>query len=185
MRAATFAVEMIARQRVGQMTVGLVLVEMLVVGQQVEKIDFHGLIPSRGLVLRHVAKRAWQRAVNCAALEDRHAECRPLRRVCWADSFCRLRWRKAADIQPPTSENRSVAQPGRAPRSGRGGRRFKSCRSDHSPSLWLYKPKLAAFSFPQTARRTAIAIEIRAAPPKISQCRREVRSPNRQWPAAP
>ncbi len=26
---------------------------------------------------------------------------------------------------------RSVAQPGRAPRSGRGGRRFKSCHSDH------------------------------------------------------
>src|SRR5438270_13800642 len=25
---------------------------------------------------------------------------------------------------------RSVAQPGRAPRSGRGGRRFKSCHSD-------------------------------------------------------
>src|SRR5580700_6443543 len=30
--------------------------------------------------------------------------------------------------------SRSVAQPGRAPRSGRGGRRFKSCRSDqHLP----------------------------------------------------
>lgn len=28
-------------------------------------------------------------------------------------------------------QHRSVAQPGRAPRSGRGGRRFKSCRSDH------------------------------------------------------
>src|SRR6516225_6538035 len=27
--------------------------------------------------------------------------------------------------------SRSVAQPGRAPRSGRGGRRFKSCHSDH------------------------------------------------------
>ncbi len=30
--------------------------------------------------------------------------------------------------KPPVS--RSVAQPGRAPRSGRGGRRFKSCHSD-------------------------------------------------------
>ena len=29
------------------------------------------------------------------------------------------------------SVSRSVAQPGRAPRSGRGGRRFKSCHSDH------------------------------------------------------
>ena len=33
----------------------------------------------------------------------------------------RLRW------------SRSVAQPGSAPRSGRGGRRFKSCHSDHFP----------------------------------------------------
>ena len=33
--------------------------------------------------------------------------------------------------------SRSVAQPGSAPRSGRGGRRFKSCHSDHCfpPSL--------------------------------------------------
>lgn len=31
--------------------------------------------------------------------------------------------------RPPV--DRSVAQPGRAPRSGRGGRRFKSCHSDH------------------------------------------------------
>jgi hypothetical protein len=29
------------------------------------------------------------------------------------------------------SASRSVAQPGSAPRSGRGGRRFKSCHSDH------------------------------------------------------
>src|SRR5215813_2264255 len=29
-----------------------------------------------------------------------------------------------------TGQRRSVAQPGRAPRSGRGGRRFKSCHSD-------------------------------------------------------
>ena len=30
-----------------------------------------------------------------------------------------------------SSAKRSVAQPGSAPRSGRGGRRFKSCHSDH------------------------------------------------------
>ena len=29
------------------------------------------------------------------------------------------------------TRGRSVAQPGSAPRSGRGGRRFKSCHSDH------------------------------------------------------
>src|SRR5262249_56335727 len=34
----------------------------------------------------------------------------------------------AVVIRPANS--RSVAQPGRAPRSGRGGRRFKSCHSD-------------------------------------------------------
>jgi hypothetical protein len=39
----------------------------------------------------------------------------------------RLRLRNAASI---SRDSRSVAQPGRAPRSGRGGRRFKSCRSD-------------------------------------------------------
>ena len=39
----------------------------------------------------------------------------------------RLRQRNAACI---SRVSRSVAQPGRAPRSGRGGRRFKSCRSD-------------------------------------------------------
>jgi hypothetical protein len=38
-----------------------------------------------------------------------------------------LRLRNAASI---SRVSRSVAQPGRAPRSGRGGRRFKSCRSD-------------------------------------------------------
>ena len=37
------------------------------------------------------------------------------------------RLRNAASI---SRVSRSVAQPGRAPRSGRGGRRFKSCRSD-------------------------------------------------------
>jgi hypothetical protein len=36
------------------------------------------------------------------------------------------------------SVSRSVAQPGRAPRSGRGGRRFKSCHSDHFYSIWQF-----------------------------------------------
>src|SRR5882672_2661136 len=39
-----------------------------------------------------------------------------------------LRPAGAVVIRPANS--RSVAQPGRAPRSGRGGRRFKSCHSD-------------------------------------------------------
>src|SRR5262245_239214 len=37
----------------------------------------------------------------------------------------------AAIKPPPRFCCRSVAQPGSAPRSGRGGRRFKSCHSDH------------------------------------------------------
>ncbi len=43
-----------------------------------------------------------------------------------------LRWPKPKAISRVLS--RSVAQPGRALRSGRRGRRFKSCHSDHSPS---------------------------------------------------
>ncbi len=37
---------------------------------------------------------------------------------------------RLAISRPPV--DRSVAQPGRAPRSGRGGRRFKSCHSDQN-----------------------------------------------------
>jgi hypothetical protein len=43
-----------------------------------------------------------------------------------------LRWPKPKAISRVLS--RSVAQPGRALRSGRRGRRFESCHSDHSPS---------------------------------------------------
>ena len=46
------------------------------------------------------------------------------------------------DASRPQRRCRSVAQSGSAPRSGRGGRRFKSCHSDHSnrpirPSAWI------------------------------------------------
>ncbi len=44
----------------------------------------------------------------------------------------RLRPQVLAAITPPRIAARSVAQSGSAPRSGRGGRRFKSCHSDHS-----------------------------------------------------
>ena len=33
---------------------------------------------------------------------------------------------------------RGVAQLGRAPRSGRGGRRFESCHLDHNGSIHMY-----------------------------------------------
>src|SRR4051794_20213843 len=45
-------------------------------------------------------------------------------------SACLRPWKVAA-ISPDFS--RSVAQSGSAPRSGRGGRRFKSCHSDQLP----------------------------------------------------
>ncbi len=46
----------------------------------------------------------------------------------------RLRDPNPIAIRPPPDDHRlrSVAQSGSAPRSGRGGRRFKSCHSDHS-----------------------------------------------------
>src|SRR5438552_13417552 len=46
----------------------------------------------------------------------------------------RLRARGARGYIGASAKYRSVAQPGSAPRSGRGGRRFKSCHSDqHFP----------------------------------------------------
>jgi hypothetical protein len=43
----------------------------------------------------------------------------------------RLPARRTRGYIRPSCRHRSVAQPGSAPRSGRGGRRFKSCHSDH------------------------------------------------------
>src|SRR5207253_2083735 len=54
-------------------------------------------------------------------------------------------------LVPNEVRHRSVAQPGSAPRSGRGGRRFKSCHSDQY---------LAQFG---TATATDIATETRQA----------------------
>jgi hypothetical protein len=65
---------------------------------------------------------------------------------CFRAGLQRLQPRRAIDIRPSLS--RSVAQSGSAPRSGRGGRRFKSCHSDqNSPN------KSAAFSPPQNSRQ--------------------------------
>ena len=51
---------------------------------------------------------------------------------CWAGFFKKhLRESCHNGISPPTPVSRSVAQTGSAPRSGRGGRRFKSSHSDH------------------------------------------------------
>ena len=54
---------------------------------------------------------------------------------CWAGFFKKhLRESCHNGISPPTPVSRSVAQTGSAPRSGRGGRRFKSSHSDHFSS---------------------------------------------------
>lgn len=45
--------------------------------------------------------------------------------------------RQTRTARPMGSESRSVAQPGSAPRLGRGGRRFESCHSDHPGSRSL------------------------------------------------
>ena len=57
----------------------------------------------------------------------------------------RLQERRAAAIHPPVW-SRSVAQPGSAHRSGRWGRRFKSCHSDQNfQRLSEYPEKSLAF----------------------------------------
>ena len=55
-----------------------------------------------------------------------------------------LRRAAALAISPPPVD-RSVAQPGRAPRSGRGGRRFKSCHSDQNFPLYLKMLRIRPF----------------------------------------
>src|SRR5450755_775974 len=55
---------------------------------------------------------------------------------CLAALFNVLEWSvglKRSRSPAKGTRGRSVAQPGSAPRSGRGGRRFKSCHSDHYP----------------------------------------------------
>jgi hypothetical protein len=56
-----------------------------------------------------------------------------------------LRPRSGAAISPALS--RSVAQSGSAPRSGRGGRRFKSCHSDHHLADINMRASVAAATF--------------------------------------
>ena len=70
---------------------------------------------------------------------------RSLRRYLCLRLCLRLRW--DAVIRPAFS--RSVAQSGSAPRSGRGGRRFKSCHSDQLPFLSICK-LLQLFNAPCT-----------------------------------
>ena len=65
---------------------------------------------------------------------------------CWAGFFKKhLRESCHNGISPPTPVSRSVAQTGSAPRSGRGGRRFKSSHSDHFSSKIVLNDKMSSF----------------------------------------
>jgi hypothetical protein len=65
----------------------------------------------------------------------------------WADSAPRALALPAREFYTGASAgHRSVAQPGSAPRSGRGGRRFESCHSDQSvsrPDFIFARPRQA------------------------------------------
>ena len=68
-----------------------------------------------------------------AGFPDRAGGCMESRRAVW------LLWRSCATLRDslgrrhrPRAPGRGVAQPGSAPGSGPGGRRFKSSRPDHS-----------------------------------------------------
>jgi hypothetical protein len=61
-------------------------------------------------------------------------------RLCAAWLLTMLAAQRGHGYKTACQRRRSVAQPGRAPRSGRGGRRFKSCHSDQ----YLAKIKMLA-----------------------------------------
>ena len=60
---------------------------------------------------------------------------------------------------------RSVAQPGRAPRSGRGGRRFKSC---HSDQYLAHFPNGSATGYATASRILRCRVNARLAPDRWS-----------------
>ncbi len=57
--------------------------------------------------------------------------------------------------EPASRRSRSVAQSGSAPRSGRGGRRFESCHSDHATISRFQKNSMQT---DQSARPTAVCV---------------------------
>ena len=64
-------------------------------------------------------------------------------------------------IEPPTTGIRSVAQPGRALRSGRRGRRFKSCHSDQLfPEISTMSKRRASVVFYYRPFRQSIFITL-------------------------
>jgi hypothetical protein len=75
----------------------------------------------------------------------------------------RLRSPDEACKEPASRRSRSVAQPGSAPRSGRGGRRFESCHSDHatfSPNANLRFMPIAGRALSGGDRRSRIRVRI-------------------------
>jgi hypothetical protein len=82
-------------------------------------LPYHLATPHRGYMYCEVAGGPYRRNRSGSTLPP------PSRRL--AGPGCR----RYNPPRPHTRRSRSVAQPGSAPRSGRGGRRFKSCHSDH------------------------------------------------------
>ena len=60
---------------------------------------------------------------------------------------------RASAVPPAPAHSRGVAQPGRAPGSGPGGRRFKSSLPDHSFSISYSDDQPSTWSRPRCARR--------------------------------
>lgn len=82
----------------------------------------------RSLLERGDARRNHSGMLPTSAKRDRRPS---LHRIPHHSRSALLRQRATLAISRPPVD-RSVAQSGSAPRSGRGGRRFKSCHSDHS-----------------------------------------------------
>lgn len=81
----------------------------------------------------------WWRARRCLATgvqEEWQPSTEPGLQGIWSQAP-RGENRQTRTARPTGSESRSVAQPGSAPRLGRGGRRFESCHSDHPGSRSL------------------------------------------------
>src|SRR6202007_2093923 len=76
--------------------------------------------------------------------------------------------------------SRSVAQPGRALRSGRRGRRFESCHSDHpSYTIKSLPGQLSGQKRGRPCLRHLIPKSERAASPKAAPNRKKISTPKR------
>jgi hypothetical protein len=89
--------------------------------------------PHAGIKIRCLT--AWRRPnvrpIGTRWAADHRASVHGFQLACFTRIWNPLQGSSPVVIRPPSRGNRRVAQPGRAPRSGRGGRRFESSLSDH------------------------------------------------------